>query len=140
MHNILALEEDVSKDAEADPVVRLDASEARRAARLHRRVVDVLAGDAELYAVEGEAKVWGRGRAREDVSAVGRAVGSAGDLCVVGFDDGGGQVQEGGARVGDAVDGRLGLAAGADRVPGEAELPPPLAGVDVGVGDAARVL
>lgn len=140
VNNILALQEDIAKDAEPNTIVGLDTAEASRRASLDRGVVDVLSRDALLDAVEGEAEVGQGGRAREHVAAVGGAVGGAGHFSVVGLDDGGGEVQERGARVGDAVDGRLGLGAGADRVTREGELPPALAGVDVDVGDGARVL
>jgi len=105
-NNILALEENVAEDAESNARVGLNTSEARRAAVLHGCVVDVLSGDALLDAAEDESEVRESSRAREDVAAIGVAILGARDLCVVGADDRGGEVEEAGACVGDAVNGR----------------------------------
>lgn len=140
VHDVLALEEDVAEDAEANAVVGLDAAVAGAAAGLDGRVVDVLSRDPLRLAADGQGEVGQSSGARENVSTVGVAVLRARDLGVVGLDDGSGQVEEGGSGVGDAVDGRLSLRASADRVAREVELPPSLAGVHVHVGDVSGVL
>ena len=58
---------------------------------------------------------------------------------VVCGDDGIGEEEEGGTRVGDSRDGRGYGVAGADRVAGGGKAPKSLAVVDGGVGDVARV-
>jgi hypothetical protein len=138
--DVLALQEDVAKDREANARVDLDATKARGAAILDGGVVDVLAGDTLLDAGESKRKVGQGSRAGEDVSSVRVAVGGARDLCVVSPDDSGGQVEERGARVSDAVDAGRDGRAGTDAVAREGELPEALGAVDVGVGDRTRVL
>lgn len=138
--NVLALQEDVAEDVEANAVARLDTTEASGATGLDGRVVDVLSRDALLDAVEDEGEVGEGGRAGEDVAAVGGAVGGTRDLGVVGLYDRVREVEKGGTGVGDAVDGRGDGGAAADGVAAEAELPPALRGVDVGVGERTGVL
>ena len=64
----------------------------------------------------------------------------AGDLLVVGVEDGIGQVHERGACVGDVDDGLGHKGGGADLVPRRRPGPVPWRGVDGHVGDVACVL
>ncbi len=70
-----------------------------------------------------------RGGAVEDVAALRLVVGCALDLLVVGGDDGGGEVEQGGACVGDGVaDAAGGAVGGADAVAAGGELPEAVGG------------
>lgn len=102
--NILALDEDVTVDGEANARVGLQPTEAGRAAVRNWRVVEVAAWYNGVVAAdtEGQARE-GRG-AREHVATVCRAIAGAADLPVVCTDDGGRGVDEGGAGVNDGVD------------------------------------
>lgn len=136
-----SLEEDVAEDAEADTGVWLDAPEALLSGLVERSVVDVLSWDLETLAANRDVEVW-RGRAAwEDVASLHAVVLSSTDLAVVGAADVGWQVKEGGAGVSDGDANRAaGGVAGSDGVSTCVELPEAVLSVDVGVGDAARVL
>ena len=139
-HDELALEEDVTVDREPDARITLDTTKALRARRVGRRVVDVAAGHDGAVGADAERDAGQRGAAGKDVTTVRRRVGGAGHLAVVGGDDGGGEVEERGAGVGDGVDAAAGEGAGADGVSVAGEFPEAVAGVDVYVGDGAGVL
>lgn len=105
MDNVLALEEHVAENAEGvavtvdETVVGLDAAEAGRAACRDRRVVDILAGHDLCDAADGNGEVGQRGAARENIAALSVVELCAGDLGVVGLDDGGLGVDKRGAGV-----------------------------------------
>jgi len=70
-----------------------------------------------------------RGGAVEDVATLRLVVGRALDLFVVGSDDGGGEVEQGGAGIGDGVaDAARGAVGGADAVASRGELPEAVGG------------
>ena len=140
MDHVLALEEDVAEDVQAEAVVGLDAAEAGAAAGRDGRVVDELAGYGLGDAADGDGEVGQRGRAREDVAALVAVDLGAADLGVVGAGDGSVDVDQGGASVGDALDVGADGGGGADRVACGGEAPEALAVVDGGVGDGTGVL
>ena len=118
----------------------MDAAVAGRGALSDGAIVDVPAGDRDAGRPDGEREGRHRRRAREDVAAVGAAVGGARDLPVKRVRDVRRQVQQRRARVGDAADGRRRERTVADLVAGRREQPVPRVGVDVDVRDVARVL
>ena len=138
--HVLALEEDVAEDVQAEVVVGLDAAEAGAAAGRDGRVVDVLAGHGLGDAADGDGEVGEGGRAREDVAALALVELGAADLGVVGPGDGSVDVDQGGASVSDALDAGADGGAGTDRVACGAEAPETIAVVDGGVGDGTGVL
>lgn len=140
MHDVLALEEDISEDAEANAGVVLDAAEAGRRAVGDGRIVDVLSGHNLVDAADDGGKRGQSGRAGEHVSTVCGGVGGPCDFGVVGFDDGGGEVQQRGAGVANGVDGGLHDSSGADCVSSRGELPEAVGGVNVDVGQGSGVL
>ena len=140
MDHVLALEEDVAEDVQAEAVVGLDAAEAGAAAGRDGSVVDELAGHGLGDAADGDGEVGQRGRAREDVAALVAVDLGAADLGVVGAGDGSVDVDQGGASVGDALDVGADGGGGADRVACGGEAPEALAVVDGGVGDGTGVL
>lgn len=134
----LALEEDVTEDGKTDTAVGLETTEALGAG--DAAIVHVGAGNGELGATDDGGEAGEGGGAREDVTALGAAVGGTGDLGVVGVDDGVVEEEEGGAGVSDGVDGLGDGGAGADGVAVSGEAPVAFAAVGVDVGDAAGVL
>lgn len=136
-----SLEENVAENAEADTGVWLDASEALLSGLVERSVVDVLSWNLEALAANRDVEVWRSRAAREDVASLHAVVLSSTDLAVVGAADVGWQVKESGAGVSNGDANRAaGGVAGSDGVPACVELPKTVLSVDVGVGDAARVL
>lgn len=95
------LEEDVTEDVKPDARVSLNPAETRRAGAVDGCVVEVGAGDDESLAADGHVKVGQGGAARVGVAALRRVVRRARDLLVIGGGDVAGQVEEGGASVGD---------------------------------------
>jgi hypothetical protein len=138
--HVLALEEDVAEDVQAEAVVGLDATEAGAAAGGDGRVVDELSGHGLGDAADGDGEVGEGGRAREDVAALVVVDLGAADLGVVGFCDGSVDVDQGSASVGDALDAGADSGGGADRIACGGEAPEALAVVDGGVGDGTGVL
>lgn len=137
--NELALEEDISKDVDADAGVGLDAAEAGRAARVGGGVVDVRARDGGRVAADGEGDGWESGAAGVGVATLGLVVLGAGDATVVGGDDAVVEQEKGGPGVGNSVaDGAAGGAA-VDAVAVGCETPEAAAAVDGHVGDIAGV-
>lgn len=130
---ILALEEDVAEDREAQARVTLDTAEAGGAARGERGVVDQVAGDDGVVAADGNSEVRQGGGAGNGVATCGRVLLGTGDLLVVGGDDVVVKHHQGGAGVGNALDGATGGAA--DLVTIGGEHPEALGAVDVGVGN-----
>lgn len=137
MDNILALEEDVTEDAEADALVGLDTTEA--GAVTDRRVVDVLARNGLLDAADGDGEIGRGGSAGEDVTTLSSAVLRAADLGIVGTNDGRVGVDESGTRVEDTGDGGLG-GSSTNAVGRCAKAPEALAVVGINVGDRTSVL
>jgi hypothetical protein len=99
--NVLALEEDVTEDAEADTLVGLDTTEAGTVT--NGRIVDEPAGNSLLDSTHSNSKVGQSSSAGEDVTALGRRVLGTADLGVVGANNGGVGVDKGGAGVDDTV-------------------------------------
>jgi hypothetical protein len=97
--DILALEEDITKDRESDAGVALDTTEAGGAAVGDGGEVDVFTGDDGVVAVDDGGEGGESGGAGEDVAAVGGAVLGPGDLRVVVVDDAVVEQEEGGAGV-----------------------------------------
>lgn len=106
--NKRSLESNIAEDVDADARAGLQAAEAGRAARRDRAVVHVGAGDGDSGRADAEGEAGQRAAAWEDVTTVGVAVGRAADLGVVGSDDGGGKVEQGGTGIGDSGDARRG--------------------------------
>jgi hypothetical protein len=98
-NDILALEEDITEDGEANARVALDTTVAGGAASGNLGVVDQLTGDNGIVAIDGHGEVGQGGGTGEDVATVGVAVLGARDLLVVGGDNAGGEQEEGGAGV-----------------------------------------
>jgi hypothetical protein len=138
--NVLALEEDVAEDVDANVGAVLDAAEACRRAIRDWGVVDVFTRDCLLHTANRDAEVRECGAARENVSALCRVVLSSADFCVVGLENGGVDVDQSCAGVEDTADAGLGGSTGADAVAGCAEAPEALAGVGGDVGDGSSVL
>lgn len=136
--DVLALEEDVTKDAEAIKTRgRLDTTKARAVAVGGK--VDVLSGDGLLDAVDEDGEVGERAAAGEgNTSGLGVVLGTV-DLRVVGVDDGVIDVDEGCAGVGNGVDAGAG-GGGANAVAVGSEAPETLAVVDIDIGNGAGVL
>lgn len=97
MDNILALEEDISEDAETDTSVILDASVASRRSSSDRRIVDVLSRDDLVHTSDDSGERRQRSRAGEHVSTVSVGVAGSGNLGVVRLHNGGGEVEKGGS-------------------------------------------
>ena len=93
----------------------------------------MVGADAQGHARQGVG-------AREDVTALAGVVLGAGDLRVVGGDEGLRDQEEGGAGVGDGVDGRRNEGGGTDRVAVAGKLPEAHGGVNGDIGDTAGVL
>ena len=131
--DVLALEEDVAKDAEANASVALDATEASTITV--RSVVDVSTWDSVGNTTNHNTKVRKGSIARERVATSRFAVLSTADLLVVSSDNGAVNVEEGGASVSNSINGGALGGSTADRVTGGRELPEALGGLDVDVGD-----
>ena len=159
--DVLALEEDVAVDGEAElGIGGLDTAKAGweqvsaieskhfggfKGAELTLRAflkgseVDELAGDNGLVVADLQGEGGKGGAAGESEAALLRVVLGALDLLVVGLDDVGGHEHEGGAGISNTNEVALGGSAGADGVAGGGEGPEALGGVDVGVSDGAVV-
>ncbi len=111
-----SLERNITEDVDADGAAVLETTEAGRAAFRDRAVVDVGSGDGDARTADAEGKAGEGARAGEDVTAIRVAVGRSGDLLVVGLDDAEGEVEQGGAGIGDARDAAGGERAAANRV------------------------
>lgn len=97
--NVLALQEDVTEDGEADVRVGLNSTVAGRATVRNRSVVDVIARDNGTVATDSDGKGWEAGAAIEDIATIAVAVLSTVDLVVVGLNDIAGKQEEGSAGV-----------------------------------------
>lgn len=137
-YDVLALQEDVSKDRKRKTRVHLDAAIARCAGSVRRCVVDVRARNSVQLAADDERERRQCGGAGKDVAAVCCAVGGTGHSGVVGADNGAGQIEQRGAGVGDAVDAGGGSGA-ADGVAAGGEFPEAAGGADCGVVKGAGV-
>ena len=135
----LRLKEDIPKDRQTDARITLQAPEAAPTPR-RGSIIHITPRHNSLVAFDSQSKVWQIGGAREDVTAVGLAVGGPGDLGVIGRDEVVGQEEEGGSRVGDGGEAVADRGSGADRVPARCEGPEALGVVHGRVGDVARVL
>lgn len=97
--NVLALQEDVTEDGEAQARVALDTAEAGGAAALEGSIVDQGAGNNGVVAANCNSEVGELSAARDGVATGGGVLLSAGDLAVVVGDNVVGEEQEGGASV-----------------------------------------
>ncbi len=136
----LALEEDIAKDGKANAGIRLNAAKAGRAGSVNGSVVDVVARHNGLVGSDAEGDAGQNGAAGVGVTALSGVERRAPDLGVVGLDDSGGEVEEGGSGVGDGVDTGALEGGVADGVAVAGEFPETLALVDGHVGDGAVVL
>lgn len=134
-----SLEGNITKDVDTDTRAALETTEAAGGAGGDGTKVEVVTGDNDAGGADTKSEVGQGPAAGEDVAAGRGAVGGARDLGPVGADDGGGEVEQGGAGVGDAVQGGGLEGAGADGVAGRGELPEALAGGDGGVGDGTGI-
>lgn len=85
--DVLALEEDITQDGEAETRVALNTANASGAALLERGVVDVLARDDGVVGADNNGEFGELGFAGKDVASSGCVVLGALDLLVVGIDD-----------------------------------------------------
>ena len=113
-----SLERNIAEDVDADGAAVLETTEAGRAALGDRAVVDVRSGDGDARAADAESEAGEGARAGEDIAAISIAVGRTGNLLVVGLDDAEGEVEQGGAGIGNARDAAGGERAAANRVAG----------------------
>lgn len=140
MDNVLALEEDVAEDVEADALVGLDAAEAGAGAGGDGGVVDELSGNGLGDAADGDGEVGKSGRAGEYVTTLSAVDLGAADLRVVGAGNGRVDVDQSCASVNNAIDAGLDGSGSADGVAVSGEAPETLAVVDGHVGDGTSVL
>ena len=138
--NVLALEEDIAKNVNADPGTGLETTEAGGASGVGGGVIEVAAGDDGAVGADAESQTGESGGAGEYVAAVGVGILRAGHLAVVGRHDSSRGVDEGGASIGDGVDGRGSESARSDGIAGAGEFPEALSGGDWNVGDRTGVL
>lgn len=138
--NVLALEEDVTEDVEANAIVGLNSTEACAGARGERSVVDELARHGLGDAADGDGEVGQSSGAREHVATLCVVDLGTGDLGVVRLCDRGVDVDQGCAGVDDTGDATLDGCCGTDAVSGGGETPETLARIHVDVGDGAGVL
>lgn len=99
----LALEEDITKDREADAGVGLDTAEAGSSRSVNRSVIDVATWHDGLVSANTEGDAGENGAASIGVTTLSGVERGARDLGVVGLDDGGGEVEEGGSGIGDGI-------------------------------------
>lgn len=95
-HDILALQEDVAEDVDADSTAALETTEARAPLLLE---VDQGARDDGIVAVNSEGQVWERSIAGEGVAAGAGIVLSTRDVAIVVVHDVVGEKKESGASV-----------------------------------------
>ena len=140
-HHVATLEKNVAKDGKPEIGICLDATKACARACVRRSEVDQLAGHSLNDSANDDGEVGWCGAAREDVAAGLLVELGAGERAVVGVGDGLVDVDEGGARVHDTVDGRLGGCSGlgSDCVACCLEAPEAPTGVGSDVGDRASV-
>lgn len=138
-HDKGRLEGDVAKDIDAEPAAALQAAKARRRAGRDALVVEIGRRDRDSGRSDAKRQGGQRRGAREHVTAVGPAVGGARDLTVVGRYDGRRQVQQRGARVGNARDGVGREARRADGVARRCPGPVARTGIDGHVRELSRV-
>lgn len=136
--NILALQEDITKDREAQTRVALDTTEALGGALRDGGVVDQITRNDSIIAGDGNREVRQGSRAIEGVATSRGVRSSTADLLVVGGDDLIIEQQEGGTGVSNTLDGAAGL--GADLVAVSGEAPEALRAVDISVGQGSGVL
>lgn len=98
-NDVLALEEDITEDGEANSRVALDTTEALGATSRDGSVVDVLAGNNGVVATNGHSEVRQSGGAREDVATSRVAVLGTGNLLVVGGNNRVREQEEGGTSI-----------------------------------------
>lgn len=98
------LEGNVAEDVDADARAGLQSAEAGGAAIGDGSVVDEGSRNGDARRADAESEGGEGGGAGVDVTAIGVAVGGAGDLGVVCLHNGGGEVQEGGTGVSNASD------------------------------------
>ena len=136
-NDVLALEEDITKDGETDSGVALDTTEAGTITVGSE--VDVSARNGVDGATNLNTKVRESRGAREGIAAGALAVLSTLDLSVVGRDDVVVDVEERSAGVSDGVNVGGGSGAAANGVASSSEFPETIRGVHIDVGDLAGV-
>jgi hypothetical protein len=136
--NVLALEEDITKNVQAKETSGLKTTVAERVG--DSGVVEVLSGDGGGVAADGELQVWKSGITVKDVATLEDRVHSAGDLVVVCLDNVVAKQEKGGTSVSNSLE-RVGAGRTAlNFVAVNIEQPVTLAGVDVNVGEVTSVL
>lgn len=136
--NKLTLQENVTKDREANTIVGLDTTIALRSGDLS--IVDVGAGDDELLASNDGREAGQSSRARENIATLGVVVLGTRDLSVVRRDNGIREKEESGAGVSDSGERAGDRGLGANCVTTCGELPESISSVYGYVGDASSVL
>ena len=117
----------------------MDTAEARSARVVDRCVADIASRDNGPVGANAEGDTGKCGAARENVTTLLLRVLGTRNLAVVGSDDGGGEVEERGASVGDGVDAAARKGTRADGITVAGEFPEAVAGLDIDVGDRAGV-
>lgn len=135
-HHVLALQENITEDREANTSVRLKTTKAGAIAG--GAVVHQGAGHGSSVSADSNAEIGQSSRAREDVSASVVVILSSTDLGVVLGDNGGIKKKQSGTSISNSVETSARL--GSSLVAVNAEAPESLRVVNIGVYDGAGVL
>lgn len=138
-NNVLALEENITENAETNARVGLDTTVASTAAA-SGSIVDVVTRNDSRVATNLDSEVRKTSTAVKDVSTFGAGVLGTVNLAIVVGDDAVVEEDEGGTGVGNSGEGAAARAGVTNRVSVGSELPESLAAVDVGVDEVAGVL
>lgn len=133
--DVLALQENITKDREANSSVRLQTTKAGSIAR--GAVVHQRAGHGGLVATDANAEIGKGGRAGEDISTGVVVILSTANLRVILRDNGVVEKQQSSAGVGNSVE--TGARSASSGVTVHAEAPESLGAVHVGVHDRAGI-
>jgi hypothetical protein len=130
--SVLALQEDIAKDAKGQPGVLLDTAVAIAATVL--RIVDVAARHSVLCSANDKRERRQAGAAREDIDALTGVVLRAADLAIVRAHDRWRKEEQCGASIGNALNAcRMGCAP--DCIASSGELPEAIGSIDRRVGN-----
>lgn len=139
--SVHSLQENITKDVEANASVGLDTSKASRATLSKRGVVDVLAWNGEGLAANGHVEVWWAGRAGDGVSTLRAVELSALHLAVVGLHSAGWKVEKRSASIKDGgAEAASRCVIATSRGATSSELPETLRVVHWDVGNGTSVL
>ena len=137
--DVLALEENITENAETNARVGLDTTEASVAVAGGSKV-DVVTRNDSIVATNLDIEVRKSGAAIKDVSTVGAGVLGSVDLAIVVRDDAVVEEDKGGASVSNGGEGAAASAGATNGVAVGSELPESLAVVNGGVGKVTGVL